>query len=79
MSWARRLKRVFDVEIGCRARCGGQPSFIARIEETQFIAQMLSHLESAAPEQDQSELPPGARGPPLEPSLLRTGGRVATQ
>ena len=70
MSWARRLKRVFGVEIECCARCGGQLKIIASIEEPQLIAKILLHLERAAPEQYQSELPRGARGPPLQPSLL---------
>jgi hypothetical protein len=50
------------------ARCGGQLKIIASIEEPQLIAKILSHLERAAPEQYQSELPLGARGPPLQPS-----------
>jgi hypothetical protein len=61
MSWARRLKRVFDVEIECCARCGGQLKIIASIEEPQLIAKILS--ERAAPEQYQSELPLRKRGP----------------
>jgi hypothetical protein len=40
------------------------------IEEPQLIAKILSHLERAAPEQYQSELPLRKRGPPLQPSLL---------
>jgi hypothetical protein len=55
MSWARRLKRVFGVEIEGCARCGGQLKIIASIEEPQLIAKILSHLERAAPEQYQSE------------------------
>src|SRR5271168_5271696 len=70
MSWARRLKRVFGVEIEGCVRCGGELKIIASIEEPQLIAKILSHLERAAPEQYQSELPLGARGPPLQPSLL---------
>ncbi len=70
MSWARRLKRVFGVEIECCARCGGQLKIIASIEEPQLIAKILSHLERAAPEQYQSGLPLGARGPPGQSSLL---------
>jgi hypothetical protein len=52
---------------------GDPPSLlkiIASIEEPQLIAKILSHLERAAPEQYQSELALGARGPPLQPSLL---------
>ena len=70
MSWARRLKRVFVVEIERCTRCGGQLKIIASIEEPQLIAKILSHLERAAPEQYQSELALGARGPPGQSSLL---------
>ena len=69
MSWARRLKRVFGVEIDCCARCGGQLDIIASIEEPQLIAKILLHLERAAPEQYQSELPLRKRGSPAQPSL----------
>jgi hypothetical protein len=70
MSWARRLKRVFGVEIECCARCGGQLKIIASIEEPQLIAKILLHLERAAPEQHQSELALRKRGPPGQSSLL---------
>jgi hypothetical protein len=63
MSWARRLKRVFGVQIESCARCGGQLKIIASIEEPQLIAKILSHLERAAAEQSQSELPLGAVEP----------------
>ena len=70
MSWARRLKRVFGVEIESCTRCGGELEIIASIEAPQLIAKILAHLERAASEQFQSELALGARGPPLQPSLL---------
>ena len=70
MSCARRLRRVFGVEIECCTRCGGELKIIASIEEPQLIAKILSHLESTAPEEYQSELPLRKRGPPLQPSLL---------
>jgi hypothetical protein len=54
MSWARRLKRVFGVEIEGCARCGGRFKIIASIEEPQVIAKILSHLERAAQEPYQS-------------------------
>jgi hypothetical protein len=49
---------------------GGKLNIIASIEETQLIAKILSHLERAAPEQNQSQLPLRARGPPVKSSLL---------
>ena len=70
MSWARRLKRVFGVEIESCTRCGGELKIIASIAEPQLIAKILSHLARAAPEQSQSALPLGARGPPAQSSLL---------
>jgi hypothetical protein len=45
MSWARRLKRVFGIEIEDCARCGGKLQVIASIEEPQVIAKILAHLE----------------------------------
>lgn len=70
LSWARRLKRVFGVQIESCTRCGGKLKIIASIEEAQLIAKILSHLERAAAQQSQSELPLGARGPPVQSSLL---------
>ena len=49
MSWARRLKRVFGVEIDQCARCRGQLKILASIEEPAVIAKILSHLQRTAP------------------------------
>jgi hypothetical protein len=65
MSWARRLKRVFGIEIEGCVRCGSQLKIIASIEEPEAITKILAHLERAAPEQYQTEIPLGARAPPL--------------
>lgn len=70
MSWAKRLKRVFGVDIEACARCGGKLKVIASIEEPAVIAKILAHLERTAPEQHQGELPLGARAPPVQSSLL---------
>jgi hypothetical protein len=56
---------VFGIVIECCASCGGKLKIIATIEEPQLIAKILSHLQRAAPEQNQSELPLWARGPPV--------------
>ena len=48
MSWARRLKRVFGIEIEDCARCGGKLRIIASIEEPEVIAKILSHLRRTA-------------------------------
>jgi hypothetical protein len=45
MSWARRLKRVFGVEIEACARCGGKLRVRASIEDPEVIARILAHLD----------------------------------
>ena len=43
MSWARLLKRVFDIDIE-RCVCGGKLKIIAVIEESAMIERILTHL-----------------------------------
>ncbi len=71
-SWAKRLKRVFGIDIEACARCGGKLKVIASIKEPEVIAKILAHLEKSAPDQSQPELPRGARAPPVpwQASLL---------
>ena len=47
MSWARLLKRVFDIEIE-RCVCGGNLKIIAAIEEPAVIERILTHLGLSA-------------------------------
>ncbi|MGH8523174.1 MAG: hypothetical protein ACREXY_02845 [Gammaproteobacteria bacterium] len=56
MSWARLLKRVFDVDIEQCSQCGGTLKIIAAIEDPTVIAKILTHLG----------LP--ARAPPRSPA-----------
>ena len=63
MNWARRLKRVFGIEIEQCVRCGGRLNVIASIEEPEVIERILAHRrergEEAAPTASL-----GARAPP---------------
>jgi hypothetical protein len=62
MNWARRLKRVFGIEIE-QARCGGRLKVIASIEEPELIERILAHRR----ERGQEAAPTatlGARAPP---------------
>jgi hypothetical protein len=43
MNWARRLKRVFAIEIERCVRCGGRLNVIASIEEPELIERILAH------------------------------------
>ena len=48
LSWARLLKRVFDIDIE-RCACGGKLKIITVIEQPDVIARMLTHLDLSAP------------------------------
>ena len=58
LSWARLLKRVFDIDIEHCPACGGTLKIIAAIEEPAVIVRILTHLG----------LP--ARAPPRSPARL---------
>ena len=68
LSWARRLKRVFAIEIERCCRCGGRLEVIASIEEPALIERILAHLTQRACE-EQKDSPFVARAPP-QPSLF---------
>lgn len=70
LTWARRLKRVFGIDINTCARCGGQLKVIAGIEEAAVIARILAHLEKTALDPHHAELPLGARAPPPQALLI---------
>ena len=44
MSWARLLKRVFDIDVEHCPHCGGTLKIIAAIEDPSVIAKILAHL-----------------------------------
>jgi len=45
MTWAKRLKRVFKIDIETCQYCGGAAKFIACIEDPAAIKKILEHLE----------------------------------
>jgi len=46
MSWAQRLKRVFNIDIETCRDCGGAVKVIACIEDPVVIKKILDHLKS---------------------------------
>ncbi len=44
LSWARLLKRVFDIDLEHCPQCGGALKIIAAIVEPPVIARILAHL-----------------------------------
>lgn len=57
MTWAQRLKRVFNIDMETCPHCGGPVKVIACIEEQQVIDKILAHLKEKE-----------ARAPPILPS-----------
>ena len=48
MSWAQRLKRVFNIDIETCNKCGGKVKVIACIEDPVVIRKILTHLDKKA-------------------------------
>jgi len=48
MTWAQRLKRVFNIDIWICEACGGAVKVISRIEDPLVIKQILAHLQRKA-------------------------------
>jgi hypothetical protein len=68
MTWAQRLKRVFNVDVEtCRA-CGGALRIIACIEDPEVIEKILNHLNQTSIGVDTHRLPE-TRAPPQQGSL----------
>ena len=45
MTWAQRLKRVFNIDIEICRECGGAVKVIAYIEDPVVIRTILDHLK----------------------------------
>jgi hypothetical protein len=63
MTWAQRLKRVFNIDIETCRECGGIVKVIACIEDPVVIQKILNHLKEKGEYQDAFRLPE-SRGPP---------------
>jgi len=66
MTWAQRLKRVFDIDVTTCCECGGDVKIIASIEDPVVIQKILAHLDGNATSAA-TELLPGCRSPPGQP------------
>jgi hypothetical protein len=80
MSWAQRLKRVFNIDIDIEVcdRCGGSVKVIACIEDQDVIDRILAHLrEKEQGRPTLSHLAPHSRAPP-EPLPLFAGRESTT-
>jgi len=64
LRWARRLKRVFGIEIESCARCGSRLKIVASIEDPGVIARMLAHRDRALDKPQEQRVLHAARAPP---------------
>ena len=63
MTWAQRLKRVFNIDVKTCRVCGGAAKVIACIEDPAVIRKILNHLQEKSP-RDSGVLIPTPRAPP---------------
>jgi len=63
MTWAQRLKRVFNLDIETCSKCGGAVRVIACIEDSVIINKILTHLDKKAALAEPVVLPQ-SRAPP---------------
>jgi hypothetical protein len=63
MTWAQRLKRVFNIDIETCRECGGAVKVIACIEDPVVIEKILTHLNGKAASAEMGLLP-ASRAPP---------------
>lgn len=64
MTWAKRLKRVFEIDVTQCSECQGRVKIIACIEDKEVVAKILKHLNLLAKPVDLLARPE-SRGPPM--------------
>jgi len=70
ITWAKRLKRVFNIEIETCSECGGDVSIIASIEDPVVIQKILTHLDNATGSAAVALLPDCRASPGLPAGLF---------
>ncbi len=63
MTWAQRLKRVFNIDVTTCTHCGGSVRIVASIEEPAAIRAILAHFAKRGA-LEQAHYRPAARAPP---------------
>jgi hypothetical protein len=64
MTWAQRLKRVFNIDVTICNRCGGAVKIIACIEDPLVIKKILDHLDAKSGALASANQLPEPRAPP---------------
>jgi hypothetical protein len=65
MTWAQRLKRVFDIDVSTCIHCGGAVRIVASIEEPKAIRAIIAHFAKHGA-LEAAHYRPGPRGPPTK-------------
>ena len=72
MSWAMRLKRVFNIDITVCKHCQGLVRIIACIEDAQVIKKILAHINRKQEPLERVMAGAGIRAPPTDSTFLMT-------
>jgi hypothetical protein len=64
MTWAQRLKRVFNIDVSICPQCGGEAKVIASIEDQALIDKILNHLQAKGALPPPPDLLPATRASP---------------
>ena len=70
MTWAKRLKRVFNIDIETCSECGGDFRIIASIEDPVVIQKILAYLDNTASSAATALLPDCRASPSLPVGLF---------
>jgi len=65
MTWAQRLKRVFNIDIETCEKCQGPVRIVACVEGPAVIRQILEHLRAREMSDNQARLPPEGASPQI--------------
>ena len=66
LTWAKRLKRVFNIDTKTCSECTGAVKVIACIEDPKVIRQILDHLKHKGEYQDAIQLPDSRASPQVD-------------
>ena len=70
MSWAKRLKRVFNIDVTVCRHCQGAVRIIACIEDAQVIKRVLAHINRKQEPLERVMAGAGIRAPPTDSIFL---------
>jgi hypothetical protein len=70
MTWAKRLKRVFDIDIETCSECGGDVRIIASIQDPAVIKKILVHLDDTVSSAATALLPDCRASPGLPKDMF---------